>query len=66
MVKPRLPEDWERRLPLDVRRYLYRFVPHLPKAKSPLNGLQRELERLQQSPKRTPMDLKGLDDFVLS
>ena len=66
MVKPRLPEDWERRLPLDVRRYLYRFVPHLPKPKSPLNGLQRELERLQQSPKRTPMDLKGLEDFVLS
>jgi hypothetical protein len=64
--KPRLPPELELLLPEDVLRHLYRFVPKTPKPKSPSPSLQRALEKLQQSPKRTPMDLYGLDDFVLN
>jgi hypothetical protein len=65
--KPRLPDQIEAMLPEDVVWYIYRFVPKLPKSHppSPSSGLQRALEKLQQSPKRTPMDLYGLDDFIL-
>lgn len=66
-------EDWVLlqaaydRLPLDVFRHMLTFIP--PKRPPPQPrypaGLQRHLEALQKSPKRTAMDLKGLDDFVL-
>lgn len=65
--KPRLPDEIEVLLPEDIVRYIYRFVPKMKKKDlepaSP--SLQRALEKLQQSPKRTPMDLYGLDDFIL-
>lgn len=55
------------RLPLDVFTLMLEFIPPKrppPSPKYPA-GLQRKLEALQKSPKRTAMDLKGLDDFVL-
>ena len=65
-MKPRLPAEIEARLPLDVLRHLYRFVPHLPKKRPAARpGLQQALTRLQTSPKLTAMALYGLDDFVL-
>ena len=63
--KPRLPEHVEYMLPKEIVSYIYTFVPKLPKPSPPSPGLQRELERLQKSPKRNSMDLYGLDDFVL-
>lgn len=52
-------------LPSDVQELILSYIPPpRPKPKQPAN-LQRSLEKLQQSPKRTSMDLKGLDDFVL-
>lgn len=65
-MKPRLPPCVESRFPQDVLAHLYQFVPrNKPKSPKWPNGTQREVEKLQKSPKRTPMDLKGLDDFVL-
>ncbi len=51
-------------LPTELQEKILSFLPEKPKAKQPA-GLQRSLEKLQRSPKRSPMDLKGLDDFVL-
>jgi len=51
-------------IPTELQELIISFVPKKPKSKQPA-GLQRELEKLQRSPKRTPMYLKGLDDFVL-
>jgi len=53
-----------RLLPNELRTLIISFVPRKPVPK-PIAGLQRELEKLQKSPKRTSMDLKGLEDFVL-
>jgi hypothetical protein len=53
-----------RLLPTDLQNLIISFVPRKP-APKPIAGLQRELEKLQKSPKRTSMDLKGLEDFVL-
>ena len=66
-MKPSLPPEIEAKLPLDIARHIYSFVPHLRKKKTPpvSPSLQKALESLQKSPKRTAMDLYGLDDFVL-
>jgi hypothetical protein len=64
--KPRLPPQVEEKLPEDVLRHIYRFVPKTPKPQPPSPSYQRALEKLQKSPKRTAMDLYGLDDFVLN
>jgi hypothetical protein len=55
------------RLPPDVFNLMLTYIPPKPPPKSPKypNGLQRHLEALQKSPKRTAMDLKGFEDFVL-
>lgn len=54
-------------LPLDVFKHMLQFIP--PKRPPPRPhypaGLQRHLDLLQRSPKRTPMELYGLEDFVL-
>jgi hypothetical protein len=65
--KPRLPQEIESHLPIEIVSLIYKFVPKLPKShpSPPSPGLQRELERLQRSPKRNAMDLYGLEDFVL-
>jgi hypothetical protein len=67
-MKPSLPPEIETKLPLDLVRHIYRFVPHVRKQKTlPINpSLQKALDALQKSPKRTAMDLYGLDDFVLN
>lgn len=65
MGKPRLPREVELLFPVEIVREIYKYVPKLPKPLPPSPGLQRELERLQKSPKRHTMDLYGLDDFVL-
>jgi hypothetical protein len=65
MGKPRLPKEIELLFPVEIVSQIYKYVPKLPKPAPPSPGLQRELERLQRSPKRNTMDLYGLDDFVL-
>jgi hypothetical protein len=66
-MKPRLPRSLELQLPPEIIHVINTFLPPLPPPKSPPAGLQRELEKLQKSPKKfqTAMYLKGLDDFVL-
>jgi hypothetical protein len=66
-MKPRLPRSLELQLPPEIIHVINTFLPHLPRPKSPPTGLQRELERLQKSPKNihTAMYLKGLEDFIL-
>ena len=62
--RDRLPLEIESILPVEIVSRIYKYLPKYPKRTcSP--SLQRELERLQKSPKRTAMDLYGLDDFVL-
>ena len=66
--KPRLPTEIEFTLPEEIVRHIYRFIPYPRKKKTPpvSPSYQRALEALQKSPKRTAMDLYGLDDFVLN
>jgi len=64
-IKPRLPQKIESQLPIEIISMIYKFVPKLPPPSRHSPSLQRELERFQKSPKRTAMDLYGLDDFVL-
>ena len=47
MTKPRLPPEIQELLPHCVVKYIHSFVPPLPKQKPLINGLQREIERLQ-------------------
>ena len=53
-----------RRLPVELRRRIAEFVPPPRPTHWPANT-QIQIQKLQQSPKRTAMDLIGLDDFVL-
>ena len=63
--KPRLPREVELLFPIEIVSKIYKYVPK-PRKPTPVSpSLQRELERLQRSPKRNSMDLYGLDDFVL-
>lgn len=66
-MKPRLPRSLELQLPPEIIHVINTFLPPLPRPKSPPAGLQRELEKLQKSPKHihTAMYLKGLEDFIL-
>ena len=66
MNKPQLPPSIEAMFPVEVTRLIYKYVPKYRKPKPPSPGLQRALESLQKSPKRSAMDLYGLDDFVLN
>lgn len=62
---PRLPREIELLFPSEIVTKIYKYVPKLPKPTPVSPSLQRELEKLQRSPKRNAMDLYGLDDFVL-
>jgi hypothetical protein len=58
----------EARFPDLVLKTIYGFVPHQSKKKksppaSP--GLERELKRIQASPKMTSMGMYKLEDFLL-
>lgn len=65
MGKPRLPKEIEYLFPVEIVREIYKYIPKLPKL-TPLSlSLQREVQKLQRSPKRNAMDLYGLDDFIL-
>lgn len=63
-MKPRLPEQLEKRLPAHVLHLIYSYVPPTTPKKWP-TGTYEHLKKLQNSPKRTAMDLKGMEDFVL-
>lgn len=66
--KPRLPREIEVLFPSVLLTKIYKYVPKSPKPTPVSPSLQRELERLQRSPKReswNAMFLYGLDDFVL-
>ena len=65
MGKPRLPREVELFFPVEIVIKIYTYIPKLPKTRLPSPSLQREVERLQRSPKRNAMDLYGLDDFIL-
>ena len=67
-MKPRLLPEIEARFPDAVLKTIYGFIPHEPKKKrtppaSP--SLQRELKRIQSSPKMTAMGMYRLEDFLL-
>lgn len=67
-MKPRLLPEIEARFPELVLKTIYGFVPHEPKKKktppaSP--NLERELKKLQGSPKMTAMGMYRLEDFLL-
>jgi hypothetical protein len=66
MSKPVLPLEIQQKLPVEVVKLIHRYVPRYPKALPHSPGLQRALESLQKSPKRSAMDLYGLDDFILN
>jgi hypothetical protein len=53
-----------RRLPIELRRRIAEFVPVTRPSRWP-SQTDVHLLKLQRSPKRTPMDLNGFDDFVL-
>lgn len=65
MKRPVLPPEWQAKFPEDIIRHIYAYVPKFPKPQPISPGLQKALEDLQKTPKRTSMDLYGLDDFVL-
>lgn len=65
MVKPCLPPQVAARFPSEIIHLIYSFVPHVRRPRKPSLSLQLALEKLQQSPKRSAMDMYGLDDFVL-
>lgn len=66
-MKPRLPKELELQLPPELVHLIYMFLEPSSPPKKPIEGLQREVERLQKaSPKyQTTMYLKDLGDFVL-
>lgn len=65
MVKSRLPREIELKFPSEIVHVIYSFLPHNPKSPVPSPQLQKELQKLQQGDKKTPMYLKGFEDFVL-
>lgn len=66
MSKPVLPLEIQNKLPVEVVKLIHRYVPPYPKERRYSPSLQRALESLQKSPKRSAMDLYGLDDFILN
>lgn len=52
-------------LPRDVQLHILSFVRWPPRPKPLPANTYVHVKKLQNSPKRTAMDLKGLEDFVL-
>lgn len=65
MNRPRLPPSVEMLFDGFVLKTIYGFVPKYKKQELVSPNLQRELVRIQSSPKLTAMALFGFDDFVL-
>lgn len=53
-----------KKLPDDVIKNILSYLPKKPKPKVSA-GLEKQLAKLQSSPKQSAMYLKGLDDFVI-
>ena len=64
-MKPKLPKEIEKRLPSEVVYIIRKFISHNDKPSPPMSGLQKQLSKLQRSPKLSSMGLYNLDDFVL-
>jgi hypothetical protein len=64
MTKPVLPASIVAKLPKEVVALIYSFVPHNPPPPPPSPSLERALKKLQETTKRSAMDMYGLDDFV--
>lgn len=60
MTKPRLPLEIQALLPHCIVRHIHSFIPPLPPIKLMINGLQREIEKLQRGTKQNTMYLYGL------
>lgn len=65
MNRPRLPPSVEMLFDAFVLKTIYGFVPKFKKQEPISPSLQRELMRLQTSPKLPAMAFYGFDDFVL-
>lgn len=72
-MKPELPRQIAALLPQEVVNYIYSFVPHIKKAKSPPNytlspQAARDLRLIQSSTLkgRNSMYMRDLEDFILS
>lgn len=53
-----------KKLPAEICEHIVSFIPPKPKPKQ-VSGLQKQVDKLQKSPKQSAMYLKGLDDFVI-
>lgn len=69
MAKPKLPQEVVERLPQDIVRYIYSYIPHLEKKKasSVSPQMQKDLLRIQHMNLRGKKDtyLRELEDFLL-
>lgn len=50
--------------PKEIVYKIYKYIPK-SKPKQMYNGLEKQVMRIRNSPKATPMWLYGLEDFVL-
>jgi hypothetical protein len=66
MNKPILPAAIESKFPAEITRLIYKFIPKYSRKQPASPSYERILFSFQKSPKRTAMDLYGLDDFVLN
>ena len=66
-MKPQLPEVIRLALPKEIVQYIYTFVPHLERTKTPSPSLQKELKRIQTLTLKgkSPMYMKDFEDFCL-
>jgi hypothetical protein len=68
-MREKLPDEVEQRLPAEIVRHIYSFLPYPPKKKTPAQSpsLQKELERIQAAPMKgtSAMFLKDLGAFCL-
>lgn len=67
-MRPKLPSEVEQRLPEEIVKHIYSFVPYPKKPKikeSP--SLQKELTKIQSAELKgkSAMYMRGLDDFCL-
>ena len=66
-MKPQLPDEIRRLFPSEIVHIIMSYTPHLEPKKVVSPSLQRELQRIQQSPLRgkNEMYMKEFDDFIL-
>jgi hypothetical protein len=68
-MREKLPTAIEQRLPEEIVRHIYSFLPYPSKKKTPAQSpsLQKELRRIQTTPMKgtSAMFLKDLEPFCL-